>query len=191
MQRCIKKNQKTIRRNIWNILLFVVVFQFSFIGISLADRKFIFANIGLIKFHKFLFVTVQKFGFLQKAKFGQIFLSWGNLGSVILGLVFWSGTISSKSTQKSTVCHQYLDQDAFIVKNFWTLQRLAICIDTNRRFCLIIKIGHFVLFPKMAVLSHSKIGGFVSHPPNWHGICHAHLMQTQLHRYANGKLLMS
>ena len=35
---------------------------------------------------------------------------------------------------------------------------------SNRRFCLIIKIGDFVPFSKSAVLSHCKIGGFVSHP---------------------------
>ena len=36
----------------------------------------------------------------------------------------------------------------------------------NRRFCPIFKIGDFVPFLKAAVLSQSKIGGFVSHPLN-------------------------
>ena len=51
-------------------LFFVGVF--SFIGISLSEGKFSFADFGIIiiNFHNFLFVAVQNFklGFLQKLK---------------------------------------------------------------------------------------------------------------------------
>ena len=45
-----------------------------------------------------------------------------------------------------------------------TLKSAVLSHYQNRRFYLIIKIGGFVPFSKSAVLSHSKIGGFVSHP---------------------------
>ena len=37
---------------------------FSFMGISLDDRKFSFADIGLINFHNFLLVAVQNLTWL-------------------------------------------------------------------------------------------------------------------------------
>ena len=43
--------------------LFLVA-VFSFIGISLDDRKFSFADIGIINFHNFLFVAVQNLTWL-------------------------------------------------------------------------------------------------------------------------------
>ena len=46
-----------------------------------------------------------------------------------------------------------------------SLQNGGFVSPWNRRYCLIIKISDSILFPKLAVLSHSEIGGFVFHPP--------------------------
>ena len=75
-------------------LFFVVVFQFDWHFIRC--RKFSFADIGIINFHKFFFMAVRDFklGFLQKFIFPSFFLTLGILGLVTLGWVFWSRTIS-------------------------------------------------------------------------------------------------
>ena len=59
----IKKNQK--------IKSEILSKKFSFIGISLGDRKFSFADIGIINFQNFRSLAVQNFSlrFLQKFKF--------------------------------------------------------------------------------------------------------------------------
>ena len=70
--------------------------QFSFLGISLSDRKFSFAEIGLINVLNFLFAAAQnlKLGLLQKFNIWSFFLSVGILVLVILGFVFWSRFVS-------------------------------------------------------------------------------------------------
>ena len=92
----IKKIRKLYGRKIEVGCFFVVVF-INFIGISLDDRKFSFADITIINFHNFLFIAVQNFKlcFLQKnSNFGQKIFDLRVLGLVILGLVFWSRIIS-------------------------------------------------------------------------------------------------
>ena len=57
---------------------------------------------------------------------------------------------------------------SFIDSSFGDRPKLATWIITNRCFCLIFKITGCVPFSKSAVLSHSKIGGFVLHLLFWH-----------------------
>ena len=73
--------------------------------------------------------------------------------------------VYQKKNQKKTTAKIKIDFVkwffSFIDISFGDRPKLATCISTNRRFCLILKIAGCVPFSKSRDFSYSKICGFV------------------------------